>query len=41
VNGAKTGAEIVIPPKRNRKVKRAYDTELHKERDIPPARDAI
>jgi putative transposase len=31
---AETGAEIVIPPKRNRKVKRAYDADLYKERNI-------
>jgi putative transposase len=31
---AKTGAEIVIPPKRNRKVQRAYDIDLYKERNI-------
>jgi putative transposase len=31
---AETGAEIVIPPKRNRKIKRAYDTDLYKERNI-------
>lgn len=30
---AETGAEIVIPPKRNRKVQRPYDT-LYKERNI-------
>jgi putative transposase len=30
---AETGAEIVIPPKRNRKVKRHYDAELYKERN--------
>lgn len=31
---AETGAQIVIPPKRNRKVKRAYDADLYKERNI-------
>ena len=31
---AETGAQIVIPPKRNRTIKRAYDTELYKERNI-------
>jgi len=30
---AKTGAEIVIPPKRNRKRQRPYDAELYKERN--------
>ncbi|MDE2329162.1 MAG: IS5 family transposase [Bradyrhizobium sp.] len=30
---AETGAEIVIPPKRNRKVQRDYDAELYKERN--------
>jgi putative transposase len=29
-----TGARIVIPPKRNRKIQRAYDVELYKERNI-------
>ena len=29
----KTGAEIVIPPKRNRKVQRPYDADLYKERN--------
>ena len=29
-----TGAEVVIPPKRNRKVQRDYDVELYKERNI-------
>jgi len=28
-----TGAEVVIPPKRNRKVQRPYDAELYKERN--------
>jgi putative transposase len=28
-----SGAELVIPPKRNRKVQRAYDAELYKERN--------
>jgi putative transposase len=31
---AQTGGEIVIPPKRNRSLKRPYDTELYKERNI-------
>jgi transposase len=31
---AQTGAEIVIPPKRNRKIRRRYDTALYKERNI-------
>jgi len=31
---AKSGAEVVIPPKRNRKAQRAYDIELYKERNI-------
>jgi transposase len=31
---AETGAEIIIPPKRNRKVQRPYDTHLYKERNI-------
>ena len=30
---AATGTAAVIPPKRNRKVQRAYDTELYKERN--------
>jgi putative transposase len=30
---ARAGAEVVIPPKRNRKVQRAYDTDLYKERN--------
>jgi putative transposase len=29
-----TGAEAVIPPKRNRKVQRPYDVDLYKERNI-------
>jgi putative transposase len=29
---AETGTEVVVPPKRNRKVQRPYDTELYKER---------
>jgi putative transposase len=29
-----TGADAVIPPKRNRKVPRPYDTELYKERNV-------
>jgi len=28
------GSEIVIPPKRNRKVQRPYDAELYKERNL-------
>ena len=28
-----SGAEVVIPPKRNRKVQRAYDAFLYKERN--------
>ena len=31
---AKTGSEVVIPPKRNRTFKRAYDADLYKERNI-------
>lgn len=31
---AETGAEIVIPPKRNRKVQRSYDADLYKERNL-------
>lgn len=27
------GAQVVIPPKRNRKVQRPYDAELYKERN--------
>ena len=30
---AETGTDGVIPPKRNRKVKRAYDAQLYKERN--------
>jgi len=30
---AASGAEVVIPPKRNRKVQRPYDAELYKERN--------
>lgn len=30
---AQTGAEIVIAPKRNRKIQRDYDKELYKERN--------
>ena len=30
---AENGAEVVIPPKRNRKVQRTYDTDLYKERN--------
>ena len=29
-----TGGEVVIPPKRNRTVKRSYDADLYKERNI-------
>ena len=29
-----TGAEAVIPPKRNRKVRRPYDVDLYKERNV-------
>ncbi|MBY5690432.1 IS5 family transposase [Rhizobium leguminosarum] len=28
-----TGADVVIPPKRNRKLQRPYDTDLYKERN--------
>ena len=31
---AETGSEAVIPPKRNRIIKRRYDTDLYKERNI-------
>ena len=31
---AGTGSEVVIPPKRNRTVKRPYDADLYKERNI-------
>jgi len=31
---AETGAQIVIPPKRNRTFKRVYDADLYKERNI-------
>ncbi len=30
---AENGVEVVIPPKRNRKIQRAYDAELYKERN--------
>ena len=30
---AENGAEVIIPPKRNRKVQRSYDTDLYKERN--------
>jgi putative transposase len=30
---AETGAEVVIPPKRNRKIQRPYDVDLYKERN--------
>lgn len=30
---AKAGAEVVIPPRRNRKVQRPYNAELYKERN--------
>jgi len=29
-----TGAQVVIPPKRNRKMQRACDAELYKERNL-------
>lgn len=29
-----TGADAVIPPKRNRKLQRSYDIDLYKERNI-------
>ena len=31
---AETGGQPVIPPKRNRTIKRAYDVDLYKERNI-------
>jgi len=31
---AEAGAEVVIPPKRNRKLQRRYDAELYKERNL-------
>jgi putative transposase len=31
---AASGARIVIPPKRNRRVQRSYDAELYKERNL-------
>lgn len=31
---AETGGQVVIPPKRNRTIKRRYDAELYKERNI-------
>ncbi len=31
---AQQGSEIVIPPKRNRKIQHPYDTELYKERNL-------
>jgi putative transposase len=31
---AETGSEVVIPPKRNRTLKRPYDADLYKERNI-------
>ena len=31
---AETGSQVVIPPKRNRSLKRPYDAELYKERNI-------
>jgi putative transposase len=31
---AQTGADVVIPPKRNRKVQRPYDVHLYKERNL-------
>lgn len=30
---AQTGSDVVIPPKRNRKLQRPYDTHLYKERN--------
>lgn len=30
---AENGAEVVIPPKRNRKLQRPYDADLYKERN--------
>jgi putative transposase len=30
---AEAGAEVVIPPKRNRKAQRSYDADLYKERN--------
>jgi putative transposase len=30
---AEVGMEVIIPPKRNRKVQRPYDAELYKERN--------
>ena len=29
-----TRADVVIPPRRNRKTQRAYDTEIYKERNL-------
>ena len=31
---AQTGTQVVIPPKRNRKVQRPYDADLYRERNI-------
>lgn len=31
---AATGATVVIPPRRNRKIQRSYDIELYKERNV-------
>jgi putative transposase len=31
---ASAGAQVVIPPKRNRKIQRAYDRDLYKERNL-------
>jgi len=31
---AQTGTQVVIPPKRNRKVQRPYDADLYKERNL-------
>jgi putative transposase len=31
---AQTGADVVIPPKRNRKVQRPHDVQLYKERNL-------
>jgi putative transposase len=31
---AETGTDVVIPPKRNRKVQRPYDPQLYRERNL-------
>jgi putative transposase len=31
---AQTGVEVVIPPKRNRRLQRSYDLDLYEERNI-------